>query len=355
MLTAPFPGAWPPLLPTGWSALDESARVQRGMWLHATLPRPPVGQTPHEVIHRQNKLEVRWYPARRPGGQAVVIVPSLINRAWIVDLEPERSLVGGLSALGHDVYLIDWGIPGPEDARTTVDDVVLDLLRRSVDRVRRHARRRPHLLGYCQGGTLAAMYAALLPDTVEGLAVFNAPFRFSEGGRFQSFVQDLDLNAVIDPDRLVPVDLMKIGFKLLDPMGNWTKFLAVERDAHDPRRLARTLARERWLEENVPLPGTFALEFIRRAYQDDALLDGAWQVGGQTVDLRRWEGPLLVVASKRDFIAPPASVLPLARATGSRKVREELLNIGHIGVVVGGFGPAVFYPLLDEWFREASA
>lgn len=76
---------------------------------------------------------------------------------------------------------------------------------------------------------------------------------------------------------LVPVELMKVGFKLLDPMGSVTKFAAIEQAASDPVRLARTMARERWLEENVPLPAPFAREFIRRTYQEDALLGGTWE------------------------------------------------------------------------------
>ena len=84
----------------GW---DQADRVRRGANLLATLPRPPVGMTPHEEIHRQNKLVVRFYapdPARDTG-VPVIVVPSMINRAYVCDLEPDRSLVGGLARLGH--------------------------------------------------------------------------------------------------------------------------------------------------------------------------------------------------------------------------------------------------------------
>ena len=354
----------------GIGGLDQADRVRRGATLLQTLPRPPVGLTPHRVIHRQNKLVVRYYapdPAKA-AGRPVVVVPSMINRAYIVDLEPDRSMVGALAAAGHPTYLVDWGVPGPEDAQDDVGHVLLTLLRRSIDRIRRHARElqraaggsgsselpQVHLLGYCQGGTLSAMYAALRPQDVAGLVALNAPVRFSQGGRFADFVASghFDVEQAISPDALVPVEVMKVAFKLLDPMGNWTKHLAIEQASHDPKALARTLARERWLEENVPMPGTFARQFIRAAYQEDRLLAGTWVVRGQPVDLRRITCPVLVAACQRDFISPKEACLPLAQATGSADVTTEVLQTGHIGVVVGGFGPKVFFPMLDRWFRR---
>ena len=353
----PF-GAMRPFL-AGIGGVDHTDRVRRGVLIHQTAPRPPIGTTPHEVVHTQGKLALRFYP---PSGSIrktpIVVVPSMINRASICDLEPDRSLVAGLAQRGHPTYLIDWGVPGEEDAQTSVEDVILDLMHRAIDRACRHAGApQASLLGYCQGGTLSAMYAALRPKRVATLAVFNAPVRFSDGGRFRDFVDPATFHVeeAIDRDRLLPVELMRVAFKLLDPMGNWNKYIALEQEADDPARLTRALARERWLEENVPLPGTFAQDFIRNAYQEDRLLAGTWQVGGQRVDLREITVPLLVIAASKDFITPPAAALPLAEATRSADVTATVLESGHIGLVVGGFGPKVFYPLLSDWHAGRTA
>ncbi|MFZ5480043.1 MAG: alpha/beta fold hydrolase [Myxococcota bacterium] len=334
--------------------LAESARVRRGIEILATTPRPPVGLTPHAVVHVQDKLAVRFYAPSGGKRTPVVIVPSMINRAWIVDLEPGRSLVEGLAGNGHPVYLVDWGVPGPEDAGEDVGYALLELLHRSIDRICRHARApRAHLFGYCMGGTLAAMYAALRPARVASLVALAAPVKFSEGGRFRDFVAHLDVETAIDADGMVGVETMKPAFKLLDPMGNWKKYLAIEEASHDPRKLARVLVRERWLEENVPMPGAFAREFTKRAYQDDALLAGTWEIRGEHVRLEKITAPTLVVACARDFITPAAAAVPLAGAV-SGPARAEVLDTGHIGVVVGAEGPRTFYPLLDRFFREAT-
>lgn len=344
-------GALLPLV-RGVGGLEQAERARRGAWVLATTPRPPVALTPHEVVHRQDKLVVRHYPAGQPGGVPVVVVPSLINRASICDLEPDRSLVGGLAGLGHPTYLVDWGDPAPENAGDDVAHVVLTLLARALRRVAWHAGRTPVVLGYCQGGTLSAVLAALRPESVAGLVALNAPIDLAHGGRFAQLVREVEVDLAFSPDRLVPVEWMRAGFKLLDPMGNFTKLLAIEAVTTQPVALARALARERWLEENVPCPGAFTAEFIREVYQRNALMSpGAWQLRGEPVDLRAIRCPVLVVCSEKDFIAPRAACQALAGVVGSDDVAVHASSAGHIGLVVGSAGPRELYPLVSRWAR----
>ena len=341
----------------GLGSVETLARIRRGMWLLATLPRPPVGQTPHRVIHTQDKLALRFYaPDRDEGLPPVIVVPSLINRAYICDLEPDRSLVGALARAGHPVYLVDWGIPGPEDADEGVAYVIDELLRRAVTRACRHAGApAATLLGYCQGGTLAAMFTALHPAPVRGLIALATPVAFAQGGRFTRFAASTHPAAIVGPDGLVDVAVLKIAFRMLDPMGSWSKHLAVDAATRDPRRLARVLARERWLEDNVPMAGRFAVEFLEAAYRRDALLAEAWSVGSRIVRLGDIRCPVLVNPCRRDFIAPLPSAEPLASAVGSDDVTLAVLDAGHIGCIVGGHGPAHYFPMLDRWLRARSA
>lgn len=337
--------------------VSQLAAARRGARILATAPRPPVGLTPHRVIHRQDKLAVRYYPAARrvPGRLPVILVPSLINKAWILDLEAGRSLVEALSSAGWDTYLVDWGTPGPEDAGEDVAYIVLELLHRSIDRACRHASAaQAHVLGYCMGGTLSLLYTALRPERVASLVALATPVAFRHGGRFKDLADAVDIDRAITPDGLLPVEVMKPAFQLLDPMGSWTKLIALDKSSKDPLQLARALVRERWLEENVPLSGAFARDFLRNAYQEDRLVAGTWTVAAERVDLGAVTCPVLLAVCDRDFITPPASALPLADVVGG-PVRVEHLDCGHIGVVVGSFGPRVFYPMLDSWFSNPRA
>ena len=337
----------------------QTDEVRRGMAIYALAPRPEIGTTPHEVVHRQDKLALRFYAPARPNQDLppVVIIPSMINKAAICDLEEERSLVAGLAARGHRVYLVDWGAPGPENAQDDVAWVLLTLLRRAIDRACRHAGApQATLLGYCQGGTLAAIYAALRPTRVAGLIALAAPVRFSEGGRFRSFVDPatFDPDKAINADGLIGVDLMQATFRMLDPFGNWSRFRMIAKAAEDPRQLQRVMARERWLEENIPMAGAFAREFVKKAYQQDALLAGTWIIAGERVDLSHIRCRLAVYACEGDFISPKEACTPLAEAVSSTDITVETLPTGHIGVVVGSYGPREFYGKVDGWLRAAN-
>ena len=350
---APMPDFFGPL--AALAGFGPAARIRRGFEILATAPRPPAGLTPHQVAFSQGRVQLKYYapPSRVLGRLPIVLVPSLINRAYILDLEPGRSMVEALAAMGHPTFLVDWGVPGPESCGEDVDDV-LRLLRRNIDRACRHVgARRAVLFGYCMGGTLAALLAARYPERIAGLLALNAPILFSEGGRFAAFVRDLDVNAAFHADGLVPVSAMKPAFQLLDPVGNISKHLAIEAASHDREKLARVLVRERWLEENVPLPGAFARTFIREGYQRDGLMRASWVVDGQVARLDRIAVPTLVVACQRDFITPPASATPLAAAV--RDGRAQVLDTGHIGVVVGSEGPRRFFPMVDDFARAVAA
>ncbi len=344
-----------PAPPLGSAGLfGPAARIRRGMEILATAPRPPAGLTPSQVVFSQGRVDLRYYaPPARNTRLPVVLVPSLINRAYILDLEPGRSLAGALAAAGFPTFVVDWGVPRLADAGEDLDHVV-SVLRRSVDRACRHVGApRAHLLGYCMGGTLATLLAARFPGRVASLLALNAPASFAAGGRFASFVRAIDVDTAFPGDGLVPVEVMKPAFQLLDPVGNVSKHLAIEAASHEPTKLARVLVRERWLEENVPLPAPFARDFIRDGYQRDALLLGEWRVHGRPAAVRAIRVPTLVVACKHDFITPPAAALPLADAVVG--ARAEVLDVGHIGVVVGAEGPRRFYPLATEFFRSVAA
>lgn len=348
-----------------WSGGDPAAArldsVRRGLWISLTARRPPVGQTPHSVVHTHDKLTVRYYdPGEAGRGRLpVIVVPSMINRATILDLEPGRSLVAGLRDLGHPVYLIDWGVPDVEDADEDVAYVLLELLDRAVRRCLRHAgAERAHVFGYCMGGTLAALYASLRGERLASLATLAAPVHFEgRGGRFGDFVDaaHLDVERAFADGELLEASVMEPTFKLLAPMGLIDKYVGLDVASRDPASLRRALARERWLEDNVPLPGAFAREFIAHTYQRDALVHGGWSLGGEAVSLRNITCPTLVVSCERDFISPAPACEPLAELVGSEHVRLEKLPTGHIGAVVGSMGPKAFYPLLDQFFRDPVA
>ena len=139
-----------------------------------------VGATPHTVVWRENKWRLlRFTPAQRRFATPVLLVPSLINRWYVLDLGPERSFIEWLVEQGHEVFCIDWGTPGDEDRYLTWDDIGGRYLGRAV-RIAARETGDVHVLGYCLGGTLATAYVAAFPEHVASLTALAAPVDFAD-------------------------------------------------------------------------------------------------------------------------------------------------------------------------------
>src|SRR5262249_9122664 len=116
-------------------------------------------------------------PATQP--EPVLLCYALVNRPYILDLQPDKSVVGQYLQRGFDVYMIDWGVPSDADRVLTLEDYVCGFLARAVDETRRrHDAAKVHLVGYCMGGTMAVLHAALQPETLATLTLLAAPIDF---------------------------------------------------------------------------------------------------------------------------------------------------------------------------------
>ena len=106
------------------------------------LRRGPVkcGLTPHDVVWRENKWRLLRFRGTARYRTPILMVPSLINRWYVLDLGPTRSLIEWLVAQGHEVFCIDWGTPGAEDRYLTWDDIAGRYIGRALRMAARFSR-----------------------------------------------------------------------------------------------------------------------------------------------------------------------------------------------------------------------
>jgi len=190
---------------------------------------PPVGQTPHTVVHRENKWRLlRFAPAERRYEKPILMVPSLINRWYVLDLMPGRSLTEWLVQQGHEVYIIDWGTPGDEDRYLRFDDVVGRYLRRALRKTCEQAgSQNAHVLGYCMGGTLAAIHAAVYPERIASLTALASPVAFDDDGLLGTWTRSeaFDVHAFVQAFGNAPWPLLQASFQMLRPTLNLSKLV----------------------------------------------------------------------------------------------------------------------------------
>src|SRR5437899_4622704 len=146
------------------NTLSTLKKYETGMRILLEGAHANTGQTPKEVVWTKNKAKLyRYAPmAEKRFPVPILLIYALINRPYVMDLMPGNSLVEYLVNQGFDVYLLDWGTPGDEDKNLTFENYVLDYIPRAVRKVLRHSHAEElSLLGFCMGGTMTAMYAAL--------------------------------------------------------------------------------------------------------------------------------------------------------------------------------------------------
>lgn len=345
------------LPPTGIEAMDRL--VDFWQFLRTDpVARARAGQTPHRIIHRQNKAALRFFPARAgvaPAGVAPIFISMpLINTWTIFDLLPGRSVLEALTGAGIPVYLLDWGRPGPEDQPVTMADLVDDLLPRALDRASRHARAEGgdgslQALGYCVGGTFLSLRLAHDPGPATRMALLAAPIDFHASGRLSTWAspETFPLDDIIDGLGNFPAPLMRGSFQLLRPSGQVAKWKGLYERIDDPGFRELWAAMEQWSEDGVAFPGEAYREYVRRCYFDNALITGGWTLGGRPVDLGAARIPADALAADGDHICTPDAAFGLARAWGA-PTRTRQLKGGHVGVCVGKALPAA----LIAWAKE---
>lgn len=318
---------------------------------------PPVGSTPHEVVYSHGKMRLlRYAPARRLHRTPILFVYSMINRYYILDFLPGRSLIEFMRNKGFDVYAVDWGVPGAAEQRLGWEDY-FSMLRSAVRWTRRFSEAPDvSLYGYCMGGTMALAYAANNPAGLRNFVAQATPINFHDDGVFHEWTKPerFNVDAMVDAFGNVPVDLMEAGFSMMAPVQRMTKWLEVFRRIEDPDFVTTFLGMEHWASDNIPFPGEVYRQYIKDCYQTNNLYKGQMVVGGQKIDLGRISVPLLNIIAENDTIAPPPSSEAINKVVGSKDIETFRFKSGHIGLSTSSKGPKDFWPKIADWIGKHS-
>lgn len=322
-------------------------------------PEVKIGTTPKDTVYQENKVSLYHYQPHntRVKTVPVLIVYALINRSYILDLYPGRSFVQYLLDEGLEVYMVDWGTPGDEDRNISFDYYIEGYLDRMVRKVMElSGSPQISLLGYCIGGTLAAIYSALHPERVKNLVLLTAPIDFSEGGYLTRAVDKahFPLDALVETFGNIPPWFIQAGFKLLNPLGDLAKFYNLAKYIHDDRFVENFLAIETWVNDNVPFPGAAYRKFIRDFYQENKLCKGLLEMDDRQVDLNNIRAKHLSVAGRDDTIVPPRSAISILKFISNPDSEIVILPGGHVGVIIGDRALKTTWPRIGDWLLERS-
>ena len=319
------------------------------------------GETPSEVVYTENKLELLHYEPRTDEQHDVpiLVIYALINKPFILDLQPDRSVIRRLLEAGFDVYMIDWNEPSRLDQHLTLDDYVNRYIDNCVDEVREESGQDAiNVLGYCMGGTMSAMYAALHPEKVRNLGLMAAGLCFDDTGGVLELWGDEEF---FSPDELratygnAPAEMLDVGFALMDPVSNYVSKYVRLYDNLDNDDFVENFGRmERWLSEGIDVAGATFAQFVEDIYQENKLYTNDLHLGGEHVDLGNIDMPVLQITGEYDHLIPSETSKPFNDVIASDDTAIIEYPTGHIGLSVSGSSHENVWPQVCEWFEERS-
>ncbi|MFB6123892.1 MAG: class III poly(R)-hydroxyalkanoic acid synthase subunit PhaC [Haloferacaceae archaeon] len=321
-----------------------------------------VGETPSEVVYEENKLRLLHYEPMTDEQYDVpmLFVYALINRPYILDLQPNRSVVRRMLEAGFDVYLIDWGEPSTLDASLSLYDYVERYIDNCVDEVRERSDVDAiNVLGYCMGGTMSVMHAALHPEKVRNLGLMAAGLCFEGTGGVLELWGDEEYyspETVAETFGTVPSEFLDVGFALMDPVHNYvTKYANLYDNLEDEAFVENFARMERWLNDGVDLAGVAYREFLEDIYQENKLYENEFYVGDERVDLGNVTMPVLQVVGEYDHLIPPDASKPFNEVVGSDDTEIMEYSTGHIGLSVSRSAHENLWPDVAQWYADRSS
>lgn len=336
-----------------------------GEFTQVVKARVPIAQTPKELVWTLNKAKLWRYvpvlPAEKRHSVPLIMVFAIMNRPYILDLRPGHSFVEFMLQKGYDLYLLDWGEPGPEDKNLKFDDYVLDYMTRAIRKMKSVSGSEEFsMLGWCIGAILATAYAALRPDDgLKNLILLTAPLDFTDrkGITFAHWVDErfFDVDKVLEAFGNMPGELIDYGAKALKPVENYVlNYLKLWDNFDNPQVVEAWQAMNTWVTDNIPLAGGAFRQLIVDLYRHNRLIHNQWLLRGELVYLKNIRANLLTVIAAGDHITPPCqsrAIMDLVSSTD-----KELFDIpgGHIGIMAGSAAHRSTWPHIEGWLGPRS-
>ena len=279
-----------------------------------------------------------------------------MNRPHVLDLRPGHSFVEYMLRHGYDVYLLDWGVPGPEDRNLKFDDYTLEYLPRADPQGQVGFRLGQfNMLGWCLGALITTMYAALRPDDgLKNLVLLTAPLDFTDktAGGFARWTSDQAFNAdkIVETFGNVPGEMIDYGAKALKPVENFIgNYLNLWDNIDNPKVVEAWHAMNTWVRDIIPMAGGAFRQLIIEFYKENRLMEGTLRLRGERVDLSKLTANVLNVIAENDHITPPCQSEGVMDKIGSQDKEVFRVRGGHIGIMAGSGAEKTTWPHIEHW------
>lgn len=335
--------------------------ARRGLlWISAMADRrEPTWHLANEVVLSTPFASLRDFTAAEHRDDDVVptlvLPPQAGHSSTVVDYSPQQSQIAMIRASGlTKVYALDW-----RPATTATKNITITDYLAVIDRSIRRMGGKANLVGDCQGGWLATIYAALHPDRVNTLTLAGAPIDFHAGESVIAASTRLMAGTMgMAPYKALvaagggnmPGSAVLSNFISIQPQSEISRQLQLLENIDDPTHVERYRVFEDWFKYTQDIPGAFYLWLVENLFWKNRLIKGTLTVDGRTVDMGAIDCPLLLLAGSSDHITPAPQLFAAAEKVGTpaADVTYRTASAGHLGLFMGRDALRHDWPVLME-------
>ena len=314
------------------------------------------GQTEYEIIKETNLFRLLHYKSNkeRVYKYPLIIVYALINKSYILDLQPNKSWIKNILDQGINVYLIDWKSPGKFDKYTTIDDYVNQFIYECVELVKSIENiDKVSLQGYCMGATMSLIYTTLYQKNVKNL-ITVAPVVDTEKDKtvIKNMAQNMDIDKVLSHYENFPYELLYSLYASLKPFKQGvSKYLNLFDNLKDENFVQNFLRVEKWLYDTPAIAGETFRQWIKDIYQNNLFSKNKLVVGENRINLSNIKVPLLNVVADQDHLVSPECSISLNKLVSSTDTNLMRFSTGHVGLIASGYSQNVVLPKIGNWIK----
>jgi polyhydroxyalkanoate synthase len=338
---------------------ENSRKVRKTRDLLHTAGNIDVGTLSHEILEETRLYKLLHYRplVSRTAKTPILVVYALMNKSYILDLQPDKSWLRSLLSQGFNVYLIDWKTPTSIDKYVSFDDYVNYYVDDCVDLVtKENSVERLTLHGYCLGSTMAAMYTSLHQEKVRNLVTI-APIIDTENDKtvLANFARYLDVKTITDILGNFPREYLYGCFSMLKPFKQGAnKYLNLVENIDNAKFVQNFLRMEKWLYDTPSIAGETFRQWIEDIYQKNLLVKNEMWIGENLVDLSKISVPLLNIVAEEDHLVSPQCSVALNDSVSSMDKRLMHFHTGHVGLIASSYSQNNVLPKVGQWLRVRS-
>lgn len=338
---------------------ENSRKVEKTRELLHTAGNIDVGILSHEVVDETRMYKLLHYRplVSRTAKTPILVVYALMNKSYILDLQPDKSWLRKLLSQGFNVYLIDWKTPTNIDKYASFDDYVNFYIDDCVDLVRKeNSVEKLTLHGYCLGSTMAAMYTSLHQEKVRNLVTISPIIDTENDGTvLANFARYLDVDKVIDTLGNFPREYLYGCFSMLKPFKQGVnKYINLVENIDNANFVQNFLRMEKWLYDTPVIAGETFKQWIEDIYQKNLLVKNEMKIGENIIDLSKIRVPLLNIVAEEDHLVSPQCSVALNDAVSSLDKRLMRFRTGHVGLIASSYSQNNALPKVGQWLRVRS-